>query len=57
VLALNVVSPPGYVAQTRMVDDQKGGRRPEVTFAEVTAKGIRSPQGQAALNQRRIAST
>ncbi|GJD73341.1 phage tail length tape measure family protein [Methylobacterium goesingense] len=57
VLALNVVSPPGYVAQTRMVDDQKGGRRPEVTFAEVTAKGIRSPQGQAALNQRRLAST
>lgn len=57
VFAPNIIPPPGYVAETREVDDGKGGRKPEITFAEVTARGIRSPQGQAALNQRRLAST
>lgn len=55
VFAPNIITPPGYVAQTREVDDGRGGRKPEITFAEVTAQGIRSPQGQAALGQRRVA--
>jgi len=55
VFAPNIITPPGYVAQTREVDDGRGGRKPEISFAEITAQGIRSPQGQAALNQKRVA--
>ncbi|KQO76421.1 phage tail length tape measure family protein [Methylobacterium sp. Leaf88] len=57
VFAPNIITPPGYVAQTREVDDGRGGRKPEISFAEVTAQGIRSPQGQAALNRRKVVST
>ncbi|KQP82854.1 phage tail length tape measure family protein [Methylobacterium sp. Leaf117] len=57
VFAPNIITPPGFVAQTREVDDGRGGRKPEISFAEVTAQGIRSPKGQAALNQRKVVST
>ncbi len=45
VFAPNIIAPPGYVAQTREVDDGRGGRKPEISFAEVTARAIRSPPG------------
>ncbi|MHC2016306.1 phage tail length tape measure family protein [Methylobacterium sp. CM6247] len=55
VFAPNIIPPDGYRAETKEVDDGRGGRKPEITFAEITAQGIRSPQGQQALGQRRVA--
>ncbi|KQP52999.1 phage tail length tape measure family protein [Methylobacterium sp. Leaf106] len=55
IFAPNIIPPDGYRAETREVDDGQGGRKPEITFAEITAQGIRSPQGQQALAQRRVA--
>lgn len=53
VFAPNIIPPPGYRAEMREVPDDRSGRRPEITFAEVTAAGINSRQGRAALAQTR----
>ena len=55
VFSPNIVPPTGYEARTREVDDGQGGRRPEIFFEEMTARGIQSPRGQAALKQQRMA--
>lgn len=56
VFAPNIIPPAGYEARTREVDDGQGGRRPEIFFEEMTARGIQSPRGQAALKQQRVVS-
>ncbi|MEZ0253572.1 MAG: phage tail length tape measure family protein [Methylobacteriaceae bacterium] len=56
VFSPNIVPPTGYEARTREVDDGQGGRRPEIFFEEMTARGIQSPRGQAALKQQRLAA-
>lgn len=56
VFSPNILPPAGYEARTREVDDGQGGRRPEIFFEEMTARGIQSPRGQAALKQQRVVS-
>lgn len=57
-IELSVVNQmPNAQITTREVDDGRGGRKQEIMVSEVFAAGARSPKGQAALNQRRLAST
>ncbi|MCG5247984.1 phage tail length tape measure family protein [Methylorubrum extorquens] len=56
VFSPNIIPPVGYEARSRDVDDGQGGRRPEIFFEEMTARGIQSPRGQAALKQPRVAA-
>lgn len=46
-----IVPPAGY--ETRLTEgrDERGNRRPEISFVEMTASGIKSPKGRRAIGQ------
>lgn len=51
---ITVINNNGSEVETKDVPDGRGGRRQEIVINEAVAKGISSPQGQSAMNQRRV---